>query len=300
MMRSKTKGLYALLITLLSIILCATSCHSGSGKQAGHRGRVTVSIAPQAWAVEAIGGDRIEVSTLIPQGANPESYEPTMAQMLKLNEGDAWLSLGGLGFEGKVLERVNGAGGSLRVIDVSQGVELLHGTHEHGDGPHHHEGDADPHIWSSVKNMRLIADNSCKALIEIDPSNKDYYMARLDSLNLVLDSLDREIVSTLQGSGAKRFVVWHPSLSYFARDYGLEQIALGMDNKELSAGALRDKIDHASRGEQVALLIQRDYDSRLADVVNKEIEARVGYINPLNPDWRGEMLSTARAIAGAK
>lgn len=299
-MSDKTKGLYALLITLLSIISGATSCHRGTGKPGGDKAYVTVSIAPQAWAVEAIGGDKVEVSTLIPQGANPESYEPTMAQLLKLNDGDAWLSLGGLGFEGNVLERVNGTGGTLKVVDVARGVELLHGTHDHADGHHHHQGDADPHIWSSVKNMRLIAANSCEALIEIDPSNKDYYTSRLDSFNLVLDSLDREIAATLQGSGVKRFVVWHPSLSYFARDYGLEQIALGMDNKELSAGALRAKIDQASGGEKVTLLIQRDYDSRLADVVNKEIEARVGYINPLNPDWRGEMLSTARAIAGSK
>lgn len=300
MMNSNRSLRNLLSIALLMTVLGFFSCRQGD-HGAGEVPRVTVSIAPQAYIVKAVGGDRVEVTTLIPQGANPESYEPTMSQLLRLNDSRAWLTLGGLGFEGQVMERIDRQDTPFEVVDVSRGIELMHGTHgdclDH-ESHHHGGGDVDPHVWSSVKNMRILARNSYDALVSVAPENAAYYRSRLDSVNLSLDSLDNAIAAMLRDSGVKRFVVWHPSLSYFARDYGLDQIALGMDNKELSAVALRGKIDEASRGETVTLLIQRDYDSRLADVVNKEIGARVGYINPLNPDWSAEMISTARAISG--
>lgn len=298
---------------------------SGCAERNSQKPQVTVSILPQKYIVDRIAGDRVEVRTLLSAGANPENYEPGMAHMMNLERSKLYLRMGNLAFEDAIIEKIKMQRPDLKIADMSEGIELISGTHgdqarsgaippppppaipPHDDDtdahPHHHHDHShsvDPHVWSSTVNARIMAANALKALTEIDPAGRSVYQQNYNSFISHLDSLDTEIKGLI---GAARqpvsFNIWHPSLSYFSRDYGIRQISLSPEGKELSARQLKAQVDSAQAAGSLVLLLQRDFDTRQAEVLNREIGARIVYINPLNEDWEGELLHTARAITGA-
>ncbi len=95
----------------------------------------------------------------------------------------------------------------------------------------------------------------------------------------------------------KAFMIWHPSLSYFARDYGLEQIVIGGDgHKEMSAANLRDVIDHAHDSGARVFFYQKDFDGRQVSVLSDIIDAQEVTVNPLSYNWEEEIEATANAL----
>jgi zinc transport system substrate-binding protein len=256
---------------------------------------VAVTIPPQRQLLEQIAGDKIEICCLLSPGANPETYEVSVATMRDLQDARAYMSLGTLGFERSVAAKVSANIPGLEVVDCSHGIALLTGTHGHDHG-HDGDGEADPHIWSSVRNARVIAANMCDALVVIDPANAAFYESRHAQLDHRLDSMDRAIAVKLAGVTDRAFMIWHPSLSYLAADYSLDQIAIGQEGKESSVVDTRDKIDRArARGAKV-FFFQREFDSRQAQAVNDEVGAKIIGINPMNEDWEAEINNVVNAI----
>lgn len=282
---------HAIILTILVAIM-AGSCsrHSGptNGNKAGDtRSMVTVSIAPQAWILEAIAGDSLVINTLLDTGANPETFEPGINDIKRASGSRLLLLSGNLGFEQQLAKRLKENAPDLKVVDTSLGIEPIYGTHDHA-GHHHHDhshGIADPHTWTSVRNARIIARNMLSALVELDPARETYYRERGARLDSSLDSLDSVIASRLDTLTVKTFMVWHPSLSYFARDYGLEQVSVGMEGRETTVQGLRTIIDRARRAGAPVLFVQADFDPRQAETLSHETGAKVVTINPLDPDW---------------
>lgn len=253
---------------------------------------VTVSIEPQRWLLERIVGNRMEVNTLMGRGGNPESYEPTFADLAKLESGNLYITVGRLPFEKAIVAKITANRPDLTIVDSSISVELI--TDDHG-----HDHGVDPHIWSSAPNARIMAANMLKALKEADPDGADYYERNYESLVESIDSVDALCRTILQNSSDETFVVWHPSLSYFARDYGLHQLSVGVEGKEHSVNDTRDIVSHIKEHGAKVFLVQKDFDTSKADVIAKSNDdMRVETINPLNYDWDRELVATARAIAG--
>ncbi|MDE5785917.1 MAG: zinc ABC transporter substrate-binding protein, partial [Duncaniella sp.] len=184
--------------------------------------------------------------------------------------------------------------------DISGGIEVITGTHSYFNcyGGHTEQHDTpDPHTWSSVKNARVMAANILTALKDIDPENTAYYNANYERFVNRLDSLDASFAARLNRAGKPSFIVWHPSLSYFARDYGLTQIvAGGAENKETSVAAIREAIDKASGTGAKIFFYQKDIDNRHLETVNASIQATEVVINPLSPDWEAELIRTVDAL----
>lgn len=279
---------HIIILYIVTVILLSCNRHGGNSN-AGDNNMpiVTVSIAPQAWILEGIAGDSIHINILLETGANPETFEPGINDM-RLAAGSTLLMLSGnLGFESQLAERIQENTPGLTVIDTSIGIEPIYGTHDHAGHDHHchvHKM-ADPHTWTSVRNARIIARNMLSALVEADPSRETYYRERGTRLISRLDSLDTAITSRLDSLPVKTFMVWHPSLSYFARDYNLEQVSVGMEGRETTVNGLRSIIDHARRSGAPVLFVQADFDPRQAETLSLETGARVVTINPLDPDW---------------
>lgn len=279
---------------LMALVMACVGC---SGDKSG-KPKVTVSIPPQKYLLEQIAGDKVEIVTLMDAGTNPETYQPTMSTMGDLEASMLYLTVGTLPFEREMERRLTANGSDLTVVDTSKGVPLLHGTHgdcEHGHGDHDH-GAGDPHIWSSVANARIMAQNMADALIKADASNADYYRQNLRRLDLRLDSLDNAYRARLDASGAKAFVILHPSLSYLANDYDLEQIAVGQEGKESTVNAQRERIDDARRHRAKVMFVQQEFDSRQSATLAEEIGANTVSINPMNEDWQGEMEKVINAL----
>ncbi len=111
-----------------------------------------------------------------------------------------------------------------------------------------------------------------------------------------MDSIDSVVAGRL-GSEGGAFAVWHPSLSYFARDYGLEQIAVGAESKEVSPRRLKEIIDEARADSVEVFFFQREYDSRQAQTINSAIGSRLVTIDPLSYDWEGQLFLITDELA---
>lgn len=254
---------------------------------------VAVSLPPQASLLREITGDSIEIITLMQADANPEAFEVTVKDMRAVSDASVYMKAGNLPFEATLTERIGQSNPSLRFTDVSEGIELIYGTHAHGN--HIHEA-ADPHTWTSARNLKVIATNMLATVNDIDPDHKEYYTANYNRLIARLDSADIAIASRLSDIGAKSFLIWHPSLSYFARDYGLEQIAVGQDNKEMTPGQLRDTHRHAADEGTKVMFIQQNFDARQAQSLARELGIQVVQINPLDKDYLEQLNIIADAL----
>ncbi len=256
---------------------------------------ITVSIQPQKYFLEKIAGDKWEVKCLLSNGANPESYDPAMTHLLNLESSKAYFRMGNIPFESAIINKVHNNNPALKIYNNSEGIELITGTHSHGDIKH---ADApDPHTWTSVKNARIIATNMYNAMSDLDPKHKDTYSRNYLKVLESLDSLDSSIDSLLAPKRGESFVVWHPSLSYFARDYGLHQISLSPEGKEASVNMLQEAVDSARTSGARVVFFQKEIDSRQAETANRQIGATMVNINPLSYNWDKEIYNIANAIA---
>lgn len=258
-----------------------------------HPGKVekpllAASVEPEAELVRAIAGDSFEVVTVLEKGGNPETFEPGMNKRLALDRARVYFSLGGLLPFEKSLE--GSLGKNVEIIDAGKGIEYAYGTHGglEAHRGHMHDGDpdgADPHVWTSAVNLAVMVDNINETLCRIYPEQSEKFSARSDSMLSLLDSIDESIRARLADAPSRTFAVWHPSLSYFARDYGLTQIALGQEHKELSARRLKELIDSASSAGVRVFFFQREFDSRQAETANTRIGSRLVSVDPLSGDW---------------
>ncbi len=266
------------------LMLLLTSC--GAGEKSAHKS-VSVSFGPQAYLLKNIVGDRYAVNTILPPGTDPETYDPTVGDLMALSGSKAYFTLSTPGFEKNVIEKVASNFPGVRISDVSAGIDRIAGTH--GD-------EGDPHLWSSVGNARRIASSMLEEMCVIDPDGSVYYRHRADSLDRVLVALDSAITADLKASGAGVFVMQHPSLSYFARDYGLRQIALETEGKEASPRQMADRIKQASESGADVLFYENEHNPDQAKAVAGMLGIKAVGIFLNTEKWPEEMLKISRSF----
>lgn len=290
-MTNSLRNISALLVFVFCIVL--PSCVAKDAQ----RPTVTVSILPQKYLLEKIVGDKYKVKCLLASGGNPEVYEPAITHLVNIENSEAYFCIGNIGFETAILDKVRANNPNIKIFDNSEGINLIVGTHGHSHGDDDHCHAADPHTWSSVRNAKVIVSNMYRAVMDMDPKNGEYYTNNYRDFVAKLDSLDAELSQMLAAKRGAAFLVWHPSLSYFARDYGLHQISIGQEGKETSVQTFQKHIDHAREDSVRVFFFQKEFDTRQAQAVNEQIGAKMVTINPLNYDWDEEMLIIANAIA---
>ena len=231
---------------------------------------------------------------MVPKGSSPESYDPTPQQLVNLSKSQAYLRIGYIGFEQAWMKKLEANYPTMKVYDTSKGVELIREEgHHHGD--HYHEGGVEPHIWNSTRNASVIADNIYAALCEMDADHQPEYKQRLDSLKQVIARTDAD-VRTLLANADSTFLIYHPALSYFARDYGLHQISIEEGGKEPSPATLKTLIETCRREGAQVIFVQQEFDQRNAQLIADELGIEIVPINPLSHDWAEEMLRVANAL----
>lgn len=288
-----------LLITMLLWIVIACS---GSEQLPEGKIRAFVTVAPQAYFVERIGGEQVAVDVLVPPGQSPHTYEPTPRQMTRLEEADVYFRVG-VPIENRWINRLAEAVGHERIIDTREGIRLraIEGhSHDHededGEGVGHDEA-PDPHIWLDPVLAKTQARTITEALVGLDPENRRLYEARLDELQHDLDSvhaLIQEILAPVRGRTA---YVFHPSYGYFLDRYGLQQAAIEQEGKEPAARKMTELIDAARRENVGTLFVQPQFSQKTAATVAQAIGAEVVVIDPLAEDYLNNLVAIARNIA---
>ena len=314
-------------LLLMTVLLVACKQGRQPDKEDG-KPVITVTIEPLRYFTEAIAGDRFSVVSMVPKGASPETYDPTPQQLIDLAESKAYFRIGYIGFEQTWAEKLVENAPHLQFYDLSEGVELIGGHHHHhslspdpspvgrGEVTDHSSADeestlapppyggggrggeaVEPHIWNSTANAQVIARNILHALIKMDEAGKMDYIARFKQLTRRIERTDSLIRQKLSAPDADRaFMIYHPALSYFARDYGLHQISIEADGKEPSPAHLKELINACKEEKVRVIFVQPEFDRRNAELIARQTGTRVVGINPLAYDWEEEMMKVAEQL----
>ncbi len=258
---------------------------------------ISVSILPQQYFIERLAGDMVEVNVMIPPGASPATYEPTVAQLGKLDQSLVYMTIGYIGFELSWLNKIRSVNPNMKIVDLSRGVEPIMEEEHHQEQPGHMHGNIDPHIWMSVLNAKIISENIYRELLLQFPDEKDKLTARYSQLNLGLDSLHFTLSQLLTGQKDKGFMIYHPALSYFARDYQLVQYPLEFGGKTPSPAHMKNMSDLGNEKSISTIFIQKQFDRNNAQVLANEIGAKIVQIDPLDPDWYAQMIYIATQLS---
>lgn len=269
-------------IIYISLLTAATlSCAACKERHNDGKPVIYVSIAPLKSLVQDITGNDFDINVLVPSGASPESFEPTPRQFIALNNAEFVFNTGLIDFEQNLISRISG---NTKVIALHDGIELIEGScsHHHGTGHHHNHG-TDPHIWCSPKALKVMAHNIYEAIHSAYPDSIKYETAyaQLDSR---IDELDVKTTALCNAAHTRYFVIYHPALTYLARDYGLEQISVEHEGKEPSAKRLAAIIERARRDSIRKVFYQTPFPKRVVETIALDIDAEPVEINPLQED----------------
>ncbi len=294
------------LFCLFSFILLLLSCNTNSEKE----NIISVTIVPQKFFAEKIAGDKFKINTMVPAGSSPETYEPSASSMVSLDKSKGYFRIGNIGFEINWIEKLRQNHPELKIFDNSKNIGIIEDEeifdmtedtdHSHGEdcnGHHSCHHDGDPHIWSSPSNALKIAQNMYESFLTIDPDNSEYYTTNYELLKDEITGTKDSISSILANSKGATFVIYHPSLTYFAQEFGLKQFAIEDNGKEPSAATLKKLIDEVRKTNAKVVFIQQEFDKKNAQIIADELNLKVVQINPLSDDWANELIKVAHAIA---
>ena len=242
---------------------------------------VFVSIAPLKSLVQAITEQDFPVEVLVPAGASPETFEPTPRQYIALNEAQWIFHTGLIDFEQSLLTKIDH---QEKLANLHEGIELLAGrcSHHHSHKHPHHHG-IDPHIWTSPRALQQMA-ATMYATIHAAYPDSVRYTANYERLQAQLIALDQRTEEQIAESGIRSFVVYHPALTYYARDYGLTQEAIEQEGKEPSARQLAALIRKARSEGVRTILYQRQFPRSSVETLAADIDAQAIEFDPLAED----------------
>lgn len=271
---------------LIVIISSFTGCSFNKGNTS--KKIIAVSIAPQVTFVEKVCEDKFEVVNIIPSGASPETYEPTPADVQKLEDAEIYFAIGVPAEDGKILS----------FVDKEKCVSLQNAAKK-SYSELYTDGGRDPHIWLSPKRVIEMIAEIEKTLCELDPENADLYKQNSKEYILELQSTDTQIHNIFKNKKVKRFIMFHPSFGYFADDYGLEMLALEQDGKEVNAKRMAELATLAKKQGINEIFYQAEASQKQAQAFAEQIDGQAICLEPLSADYCNNLLKTAELISKA-
>lgn len=280
---------------------------------------VFVSIVPQKYFVEKIGGERVDVHVMVQPGASPATYEPKPRQMVDISKSRVYFAIG-VPFENAWLDKIAAFNPAMMIVHTDQGIQKIPlADHHHRENVAHfskdadhpggdnqgaahvneinrHPSELDPHIWLSPPLVMIQAGTILDALQVIDPSHRSDYETNYRAFVSEIKALDAELRSILAGRQGEHFMVFHPSWGYFARAYGLEQVAAEMEGKAPKPAQLKELIARARALDIKVIFVQPQFSSKSAELIAREIGGQVVFADPLAEDWPDNLRKVAQQI----
>jgi zinc transport system substrate-binding protein len=256
---------------------------------------IFVSILPQKYFVKRIGGEFVNVAVMVGVGQNPATYEPSPKQMALLDKSQLYFRIG-VPFENIWIDVVRELNSNIKIVECC--TELRSITLEkqvHGN--HNGEGNAyDPHVWTSPENAKYISLKIKEALVEILPAHQTELENNYSKLIEDLTRLDQDIRSRLAHLDNRYIVVSHPSWGYYANAYGLIQVPIESDGKEVRAKSLIKLIEFSRSKNINSVFVQKQFNQSSAEILASEIDAQIIELNPLAEDYIDNLYHVTDAI----
>ena len=250
---------------------------------------VFVSIAPQKYFVEKIAQTQVEVSVMVQPGASPATYEPKPKQMIALSKTKIYFAIG-VPFERVWLKKIAVVNPKMQIINSQNGITKIPMETYHQHERKHHKGTYnnivhDPHIWLSPNLVKIQARNILNALLVLNQGNKSVYRAGYKKFIAEIESLDVELKKNFTGKKETKFMVFHPSWGYFAREYGLKQIPVEIEGKDPKPADLVRLIKLANTLNIKMIFVQPQFSDASAGVIAQGIGGQIAFADPLALNW---------------
>lgn len=295
----KTKIMIITLIILISFVGCNEDVVN---EQEQKRPTIAVSIVPQKTFVKAVGGDLVNVVTMIPPGNSPANYQPTPNEIKDFSDASLYFSIGVPTEKANILPKIKDLNKNLKVIALEEKVSKKYpdryiegeGTSEDHDDDHDHDHKGrDPHIWLSPKRVQVMIEVIRDELIKLDSDNRATYEKNANEYIDKLKGVDQEIKGTLKGVKKKTIIAYHPSFGYFADDYGLNMLVIEDEGKEATAKRLKDIINIAKTNNIKFVFYQAEFDDSQAKIIANEINGETVKLDPLASDYINNLKNIA-------
>jgi zinc transport system substrate-binding protein len=292
--------------TLIAIIIVTPLLFCGKSPQVSAKPIVAVSIPPQKYFVQKIAGDLVTVLVMVPPGSSPHTYEPKPAQMAELSNANLYFAVG-IEFEKAWLERLAHTYTRLKVISTDSGIEKIserddalpgkapRGSEEAHSG--HSPSGLDPHIWLSPELVKMQTAAMTRELCAADPRhaplfrhNNSLFIREIKDLQ---DTIKRILAHRKPGTP---FMVFHPAWGYFAKEFGLTEVAIEVEGKEPSPREMTDITDAARRDAITTIYVQPQFSQRTAEIIAREIGAKVAVADDLSENWAANLIHVASAL----
>ena len=270
----------AILFTAAVLAMMFSGC-AGPGKKPGDgRMNIYASFYPMYFLAGEIAGEKAQVTSMVPAGAEPHDWEPTPKFAAELNSADM-LIYNGAGMESwmeNLLSIIESD--KTRMVDTSKGIELLE-AEGHDEAEEYEHGEHDPHIWVSPLRLMQQARNVYEALVEADPQNAEYYENNMTELAAKLNKLDQDIRDTSKTFKSNVVVVSHEAFGYFAKDYGLKQIAIRGVNPqdEPSPSQMAELVKICRENNVRYIFFEKLTSPKLSEALAREVGAETMVLN---------------------
>ncbi len=233
-----------------------------------------------------LASEWVDVRVMLPAGASPAMYEPTLPQLRAIADAALYVKVGHphFPFEQAWLDDLLAQNAELVVLDGSAGVS---------------ERKSDPHVWLVPRHVRSMCREIARALVVLLPDRAAEIEANHAAFEREIEELDREIRRQLADVQGREFFVFHPAWGYFAREYGLVQVSVEDEHKEPDLRQLARLIERARALGVGTIFVQPQFDPESARVLAREIGARVEPLDPLAFDWSANLRDAARRVAAS-
>ena len=288
---------------LCGVLFFAAVLFSGCSKSSKKEGKIQIvaCLPPIAFIASQIGGEYADTFSLLPEGKTPHDYSPRPKEIRDAAKAQLLLSTG-MAFEQRITDALKHR---VKVADVSADIPRRHfeTAVEHSHSHHHHYGEncsadsLDPHVWLSHAAAEKIAANICNALIAVDPSNSENYLANFKAFQKRLAVSKTECTAKLSKFKGRNFYVYHPAFGYFADEFGLKQTPVEINGRELSATQLASVIRTAKEQNVKTIFVQPQFNPAPAEELARKIDGNVAPLDPLVYDLLKNFTAVSDAIA---
>lgn len=274
------------IITVILVIL--TLSLSGCGQiETTDNGKVSVYTSFNAMYqfTKEIAGDKANVECLMPSGAEPHDWEPSAADIVKLEKADVFVYSSDKmeTWAEKVINSIENE--NIKVVETAEEVLPIE-LHSHEQSEEKHEGhdhsDGDPHVWLDPENAKIQMQAITDALCEADSANAEYYKSNLSSAIQKLEALDAEYENLLSGEGEKYIIVSHEAYGYLCSAYGMEQVGIKgvMAENEPSPAKMAEIVSFAKEHNIKYVFAENSKNTKVAQIVADEIDGEVLILSP--------------------
>ena len=271
---------------------------SSSGSENGFALKAVVTIPPQAYFVERIGGRLVKVLVLVGPGQSPEFYEPTPKQIAQVLKSDVYFRIG-VPFEKRLAEKLKGLRRDFLIVDTRKGCRLRQMDVETENGKPSASAPPDPHIWLDpvlvLKQSAVIRDILCR----LDPEHRSEYESGFKALSEDLSRLHKTLEKLLAPYRGRTFYVVHPAFGYFADRYGLVQKSIEAGGKEPTAKDLGRLVEEMKRAGVKVIFVESQFSRTGAEKAARAVGAEVVSLDPLSHSYIENLHSIGKALAYA-